>query len=293
MRVGMGGQEFISSLVPHMRATPQIIVAAVHGAAFGGGLSLACAADVRIAARSARFCSAFIRTGLSGTDIGISYLLPRLVGVSRGFDLIVSGREIDAVEAERIGLVSQVVDDDVLLDAALDYARTVAGYTSTGLALTKEVLWHNVEVTSMGAAIALENRNQNLAGHAADVREFMASYRERIVGGAGKGPIAVIRVADDGRVRVVTLDRPDKLNAFNNAMYFAATDALQAAAHDPNVAVVVITGEGRAFSAGADVVEMADTAIGLRSGNGRGRPTWLHRLRRHCSRPSRSRCSPR
>jgi enoyl-CoA hydratase len=186
MRAGMGGQEFISTLVPHMRATPQIIVAAVHGAAFGGGLSLACAADVRIAARSARFCSAFIRTGLSGTDIGISYLLPRLVGVSRGFDLIVSGREIGADEAERIGLVSQVVDDDVLLDRALDYARVIAGYTSTGLTLTKEVLWHNVEITSMDAAIAMENRNQNLAGQAADVREFMAAYRERIVSG-GKG----------------------------------------------------------------------------------------------------------
>ncbi len=186
MRAGMGGQEFISSLVPHMRATPQIIVAAVHGAAFGGGLALACAADVRIAARSARFCSAFIRTGLSGTDIGISYLLPRLVGVSRGFDLIVSGREIGGDEAERIGLVSQVVDDDRLLDATLAYAHTVAGYTSTGLTLTKEVLWHNVEVTSMDAAIAMENRNQNLAGQAADVREFMASYRDRIVGG-GKG----------------------------------------------------------------------------------------------------------
>ncbi len=188
MRTGMGGQEFISSLVPHIRATPQIIVAAVHGAAFGGGLSLACAADVRIAARSARFCSAFIRTGLSGTDIGISYLLPRLVGVSRGFDLIMSGREIDGVEAERIGLVSQVIDDDALLDTALDYAARIASYTSTGLTLTKEVLWHNVEVTSMEAAIALENRNQNLAGHAADVREYMASYRDRIVGGgATKG----------------------------------------------------------------------------------------------------------
>jgi enoyl-CoA hydratase len=187
MRTGMGGQEFIAALVTHMRATPQIIVAAVHGAAFGGGLALACAADVRIAARSARFCSAFIRTGLSGTDIGISYLLPRLVGVSRGFDLIISGREIDGEEADRIGLVSQVVDDDLMLDAALAYASTVAVYTPTGLTLTKEVLWHNVEVTSMAAAIALENRNQNLAGQAADVREFMAAYTQRIVGPRSEG----------------------------------------------------------------------------------------------------------
>jgi enoyl-CoA hydratase len=182
MRAGMDGQAFISSLVLHMRATPQVIVAAVHGAAFGGGFALACAADVRIAARSARFCSAFIRTGLSGTDIGISYLLPRLVGVSRGFDIIISGREVGAEEAERIGIVSQLVDDDVLMEHALGYARAIAGYTRTGLTLTKEVLWHNVEVTSMAAAIAMENRNQNLAGHARDVQEYMAAYRERIVG---------------------------------------------------------------------------------------------------------------
>ncbi len=76
----------------------------------------------------------------------------------------------------------------------------------------------------------------------------------------------MIRTDDDGRVRIITLDRPDKLNAFNNGLYFAATDALQDAARDPNVAVVVITGAGRAFSAGADVLEMAETA----SGNGPG-----------------------
>src|SRR5436305_3809348 len=76
----------------------------------------------------------------------------------------------------------------------------------------------------------------------------------------------MIRIDDDGRVRIVTLDRPDKLNAFNNALYAAATDALNAAVRDPNVAAVVIAGAGRAFSAGADVGEMADTASGSGSG---------------------------
>ena len=80
----------------------------------------------------------------------------------------------------------------------------------------------------------------------------------------------MIQVTDDGRVRVLTLDRPDKLNAFNNALYFAATDALRDAAEDPGVAVVVITGAGRAFSAGADMLEMADTAGGSGPGTEAG-----------------------
>ncbi|HEY1739163.1 MAG TPA: enoyl-CoA hydratase-related protein [Acidimicrobiia bacterium] len=80
----------------------------------------------------------------------------------------------------------------------------------------------------------------------------------------------MIQIADDGRVRIITLDRPDKLNAFNNALYFAATDALRDAADDPGVAVVVITGAGRAFSSGADVLEMADTASGSGPGTEAG-----------------------
>jgi enoyl-CoA hydratase len=181
--VGTDGQAFIANLTLHMRATPQVIVAAVNGPAFGGGLSLACASDVRIAASSARFCSAFIRTGLTGTDIGISYLLPKLVGTSRAFDLILSGREIDAAEAERIGLVSQLVPDAELEARALAYAKGLAAYTRTGLVLTKEVLWHNVDVPSMAAAIALENRNQRLAQSAPDVQQFMSAYRRRTTGG--------------------------------------------------------------------------------------------------------------
>jgi enoyl-CoA hydratase len=182
LTVGIDGQAFMSNLTVHMRNTPQVIVAAVNGAAFGGGLALACAADIRIASSSARLCSAFIRTGLTGTDIGISYLLPRLIGTSRAFDLIFSGREIDAIEAERIGLVSQVVADDDLLEHTLAYARVMAGYTSTGLVMTKEVLWHNVDNPSMTAAIAIENRNQNIANRAPDVVEFMQNYRARTTG---------------------------------------------------------------------------------------------------------------
>jgi len=182
-KVGVDGQAFMSNLTVHIRNTPQVIIAAVNGPAFGGGLALACATDVRIASASARFCSAFIRTGLTGTDIGITYLLPRLIGTSRAFDLILSGREIDASEAERLGLVSQVAPDGALMEHTLAYARVIAGFTRIGLVMTKEVLWHNVDNPSMTAAIALENRNQNIASRSEEVHQFMQEYRRRTTGG--------------------------------------------------------------------------------------------------------------
>lgn len=176
--VGVGGQEFIANLPVHLRTTPQIVIAAVNGVAYGGGLSLALGSDIRIAAESASFCSAFIRTGLTGTDIGISYLLPRLIGASQAFDLILTGRSVDAAEAKGMGLVSRVVPDDDVVSLALETARTIASYSPTGLLLTKEVLWANLDVDSMSAAIALENRNQMLAARSEDFQEYLAAFRE-------------------------------------------------------------------------------------------------------------------
>jgi enoyl-CoA hydratase len=173
---GRTGQAFMSNLTQHLRATPQIVIAAVNGAAYGGGFSLALACDLRISAASAKYCSAFIKTGLTGTDIGVTYLLPRLIGAARAFDMIVTGRTVDAEEAERMGIVSRVVPDDALLDEALAIATTVAGYTSYGLRNTKEVMWHNLDTNNMAAAIALENRNQELGGHTPEVRDYMAGY---------------------------------------------------------------------------------------------------------------------
>jgi len=176
---GRTGQAFMANLTQHIRATPQIVIGAVNGPAMGGGMSLALACDLRIAAASARFCCAFIKTGLTGTDIGVTYLLPRLIGASRAFDLIVTGRTIDAVEAERIGIVSRVVADEHLTDEALVLAEGIAGYTKYGLRNTKEVMWHNLDANSMSAAIALENRNQEMGGMLPEVRDYMAEYMAR------------------------------------------------------------------------------------------------------------------
>lgn len=182
MPAGTDAQTFISRLTVHMRETPQVIVAAVNGPAFGGGLALACAADIRLASDSARFCSAFIRTGLSGTDIGITYLLPKLIGNAHAFDLILTGRDVDAAEARAMGLVSRVVPDQALNDLVLEYVHQLAGHTKSGLRSTKDVLWHNTEAPSLASALALEIRNQNLMNHQPDVQEFMASYRRQKTG---------------------------------------------------------------------------------------------------------------
>lgn len=176
---GVTGQAFIANLTRHVQDTPQIVVAAVNGAAYGGGLALAAACDLRIASESATFCSAFIRTGLTGTDIGVTYLLPRLVGASHAFDMIITGRTVGASEALRMGLVSRVHADEDLADAAVELATGIAGYTKFGLRRTKEVLWHNLEAPSLAAAIAMENRNQELAVHEPEVLEYMREYGKR------------------------------------------------------------------------------------------------------------------
>lgn len=178
-QAGMGVQKFIAGLVPKMRSVPQPIIAAVNGAASGGGLALALASDVRIAAQSARFNVAFIRVGLSGCDIGVSWMLPRLIGASRAFELLLTGRLIDAAEADRIGLVTRVVPDDAVVDSALETAALIVGNSPFGVRMTKEVMWSQLEIGSLQAGIDLENRTQVLSSFTGDLTEAMAAFAEK------------------------------------------------------------------------------------------------------------------
>jgi enoyl-CoA hydratase len=155
------------------------VIAAVNGPAAGGGLALALASDVRIAAESARFNVAFVRIGLSGCDIGVSWLLPRLVGASRAFELMLTGRLIDAAEADRIGLVVRVVPDGSVVDAALETAELIAANSPFGVWMTKEVMWSNLETGSLHAGIDLENRTQILTSFSEDMREAMTAFLEK------------------------------------------------------------------------------------------------------------------
>jgi enoyl-CoA hydratase len=176
---GFATQQHIAALVPRLRSLHQPVIAAVNGAAAGGGLALALASDVRIASTAARFNVAFVRIGLSGCDIGVSWLLPRLVGASRAFELLLTGRIIDAAEADHIGLVTRVVPEDELMDAALETAAQIAANAPWGVRMTKEVMWSQLEVGSLQAGIDLENRTQILSSMTGDHREAVAAFLEK------------------------------------------------------------------------------------------------------------------
>jgi enoyl-CoA hydratase len=173
---GLDVQHRIASFIPRLRSLRVPVIAAVNGAATRGGLALALGSDVRIAAASARFGVAFVKIGLSGCDIGVSWLLPRLVGAGRAHELMLTGRIIDADEAERIGLVVRVVPDDGLLDAALETARQIRSNTPLGIWLTKEAMWSALEIPSQRAAIDVENRQQILASLTDDMQEAVAAF---------------------------------------------------------------------------------------------------------------------
>jgi enoyl-CoA hydratase len=126
-------QESYGSLILGMRKIPQPIIAAVNGPAAGGGFCMTLASDIRIASPEAYFIASFINIGLSGGELGSSFLLPRLVGLSRASDILYTGRKVTAEEAEKIGLVNKVVPREDLLEGALSYARTMAGKSAAGL----------------------------------------------------------------------------------------------------------------------------------------------------------------
>lgn len=176
---GMDLQQRIASLVPTLRGLRVPVIAAVNGAAAGGGLALALASDVRIAGRSARFNVAFVRIGLSGCDIGVSWLLPRWIGASRAFELLLTGRIVESTEAGDIGLVSRIVDDEDLLQEALSTARLICANSPTGVWMTKEVMWSQLEVGSLQAGIDLENRTQIMTSFTEDMGEAVGAFLER------------------------------------------------------------------------------------------------------------------
>jgi len=174
----MAVQQHISTLVPRLRTLPQPVIAAVHGAASGGGFALALASDIRICAQDARFNAAFVRVGLSGCDIGVSWLLPRLVGASRAFELLLTGRFLDAHEAQRIGLVLDVVASDELLARAGEVAEAIVANSPHGVRMTKKVMWAQLETGSLQAGLALEDATQVGAALSADHREAVSAFVE-------------------------------------------------------------------------------------------------------------------
>jgi enoyl-CoA hydratase len=172
-------QQAIAAFVPKLRHLRQPVIAAVNGPASGGGLALALACDIRIAAESATFNAAFVRIGLSGCDIGVSWLLPRLIGAGRSHELLLTGRLVDAAEADRIGLVNRVVPDGEVLDAALATAAEITANSPMGVWMTKEVAWSQLEIGSLQAGIDLENRTQIMTTFTQDHREQITAFLDK------------------------------------------------------------------------------------------------------------------
>jgi enoyl-CoA hydratase len=156
------GQERYGRLVLGLRAIPQPVIAAVNGPAAGAGFCLALASDVRFASPGACFIASFINIGLSGSELGTTYLLPRLVGLARTAEILYTGRKVPAEEAERMGLVNRIVPAESLLETALACARQMIAKSPGGLRLTKRALDRNIDAQSLQEAVDFENRNQAL-----------------------------------------------------------------------------------------------------------------------------------
>jgi enoyl-CoA hydratase len=172
-------QKYVAQLVPRIRSLPQPVIAAVNGPAAGAGYALALGADLRIASRSAAFVDAFVKIGASGAEMGLSWLLQRIVGATRAAELVLTGRPVEGAEAAAIGLVLKVVPDGELLDAAYDLAEQIIVNTPLGTWMGKATLWSNLEIPSLEAAIDLEARTQILTLATEDAKEQLRAYREQ------------------------------------------------------------------------------------------------------------------
>jgi enoyl-CoA hydratase len=174
--------EVLDDVILSLRKMHQPVIAAVNGAAIGGGLCLALAADIRVAADDAYFRAAGINNGLTASELGLSYLLPRAIGTSRAFELMLTGRDVDAEEAERIGLVSRSVPGGQLLDTCYEMAERIAGFSRPGIELTKRTLWTGLDAASLEGHMQAEGLGQLF------VRLHTANFEEAVAARAEKRP---------------------------------------------------------------------------------------------------------
>jgi enoyl-CoA hydratase/carnithine racemase len=162
-----------------LRGLPYPVIAAVSGPAAGGGLSLALAADIRIADSTASFSAGFVRVGLSIGELGTSWNLVRLIGPGRAAEMAFTGRTVRATEALRIRLVDRVTETGTALDAALDIAETITENSDDSMRSTKNAFVRNLENTSFRSALELDSRGQALAVQVPTTRDALVSLREQ------------------------------------------------------------------------------------------------------------------
>lgn len=172
-------QMVFDSVMRRLRSMDAAVIAAVNGVAIGAGMGLSLCADIRLASRSASFHVGAVKVGLSAGECGISYHLPRLIGAGRAFELMLTGRPVDALEAERIGLVAAVTDPDQLLPRALACARQILANSPYSTLHTKRVMWNNLDAPSLESALDLENHVQVLALMTQDFGEAALAFSQK------------------------------------------------------------------------------------------------------------------
>lgn len=171
-------QETATGGIREIRQLPFPVIAALHGAATGGGLALALAADIRLAAPTLKMSAAFVKVGLSLGELGSSFTLPRLVGPAKAAEIGFTARIVEADEARRIGLVNHVHPAEQLMDEALSMARQIAANSPGGVRMSKRAIQRNLEIGSFEAALELENRGQALLTRTDDMPEALAAFKD-------------------------------------------------------------------------------------------------------------------
>ncbi len=176
---GFMWQNHLATLHEKIHRSRKPWIAAVNGPAVGGGFALSLACDIRVAATSATFGAVFLKIGVSNCDMGTSYFLPRLVGASRAAELMLTARIFEAAEAESMGLVIDVVDDDSVVERALETARLIRNNAPFATWMTKETMWQTVDAPSLRHALDIENRTQIMCSATGDTAEARTAFVEK------------------------------------------------------------------------------------------------------------------
>ena len=165
-------------LIHNMRALPKPIIASLNGTTAGAGACIALASDIRLAAKEAKIAFIFVKVGLAGTDMGATYLLPRVVGLAKATELLMTGDFIEAAEAEKIGLYNRVVARDQLEPVTREFAEKLAHGPALGLAKTKEMLNREMHM-GFESALEAEAVAQALCMQTPDFKEAHAAFIEK------------------------------------------------------------------------------------------------------------------
>lgn len=166
------------ALIHNMRALPKPIIASLNGTVAGAGACIALASDIRVAAEEAKIAFIFVKVGLAGTDMGATYLLPRVIGLAKASELLMTGDFVEAREAERIGLYNRVVPRGQLESATREFAVKLAHGPALGLQKTKEMLNREMHM-GFESALEAEAVAQALCMQTPDFKEAHAAFLEK------------------------------------------------------------------------------------------------------------------